>query len=363
MRISCALAIAAVLFALPPSPAHAREPSEYEQYMIELVNRARLDPEGEIALLGTGDLNEGPPTLGGHPYTIPSGPKQPLAVSIYLVDAAGDYAQLMNDTDTFCHSCLGTIATERMWLAGFVPLLSYFDFFDIAGYTLAYGGAQDPSCTSGCSIWVPGRENISSRSEWPPNGHIDDLRGDIEQAHASLFNDFSTASRGHRSTLLYGEWKEIGIGTAEGSDDGGQTDSLYIVQSYAHRSDKGPFLTGVAYDDVDEDGFYTPGTGEARGDIVVTAYDAGTNDFVAATQTMSSGGYSLELAIGVYDVVATGPDVDETYPGVAILASGPGGIGENTKLDVVPLPEPGAALGLAAGLTLLGISRRRRATA
>ena len=33
-------------------PAHrvaAREPTEYEQYIVELVNRARLDPEAEVA--------------------------------------------------------------------------------------------------------------------------------------------------------------------------------------------------------------------------------------------------------------------------------------------------------------------------
>jgi hypothetical protein len=362
-RLAAAAACATLASALlaPASVfASGREPSEYEQYMVELVNRARLDPEGEVARLGTGDLNEGPPTLGGHPYTIPPGPKQPLAVSVFIVKATGDYAELMDDTDTLCHSCLGTDAEMRMWQAGYVPLLSDFDFFDIAGYTLDYGGAQDPSCTSSCPTWVPGRENIAYRAEWPPNGQIDDLLGAIDQAHEDLFNDFGASSRGHRSTLLYGEWKEIGIGLIEGSDDDGTADSLYLVQNYAHRSDTGPFLTGVAYDDWDQDGFYTPGTGEALADVQVTAYVAGTQQPVASTTTMDAGGYNLELPIGVYDVVAMGPGFSLSYAGVAIQGSGPDGVGENTKLDIVPLPEPATTLGLAVGMALLAGSGRAR---
>jgi hypothetical protein len=207
---------------------------------------------------------------------------------------------------------------------------------------------------------VPGRENLSFRAEWPANGMIDELHERIGEAHEDLFNDFSVSSRGHRSTLLYGEWKEIGIGMIEGTDSGGLVDSLYLVQNYAHRSDTGPFLTGVAYRDVDGDGFYTPDAGEALGGLQVVAYEAGDNDVAGATFTMASGGYSLDLGTGVYDVVVTGPGVNQTYPNVAILASGPDGRGENRKLDVIPLPEPGTALGLTLGLAFLATSRRAR---
>ena len=354
------IAWASLLGLLVSSSGLAAEPSEYEQYMIELVNRARLDPEGEVTRLGTGNLNEGPPSLNGWPYTIPSGPKQPLAVNAAIVDATVGYAQLMNDTDTFCHTCFGTSSGDRMWSAGYVPFLSDFNFLQIAGYTLNYGGAPEPGCSSSCSWALPGRENIAFHAEWPANGLMDDLLGDVEQTHASLFNDSGVPGRGHRSTLLYGEWKEIGIGIVEGIDAGGTQDSVYFVQNFAHRSDTGPFLTGVAYDDLDQDGFYTPGAGEALGNITLTVYDAGTNNFVAAGTTLAAGGYSIELGIGVYDVVASGSALAETYEGVAILGSGPGGIGENTKLDVIPLPEPDATLALAAGLLTLGVLKKLR---
>jgi serralysin len=350
----CALLAGPVL----PGAAGAREPSEYEQYMVELVNRARLDPAGEAVRLGTGTLNEGPPSLGPHPYTIPSGPKQPVAISLEITDAAGEYAERMEANDTFCHTCLGDDELERMWVAGYVPQLSDFDFFDLAGYTLLYGGAQEPGCQSGCVTYVPGRENLGYRGESPANGFIDDLAAAVAEAHAGLFNDFMVSSRAHRSTLLYGEWREVGIGMAEGLE-GSNTDSVYIVQDFAQRADRGPFLTGVAFDDVDEDGFYTPGAGEALPGVTIVAYAAGTAQVVGSAVTMQAGGYRMELPVGVYDVVATGPGVHEVYEGVGILASGPNGLGENTKLDVVPVPEPGPVQGLAAGIVVLAALRRR----
>ena len=54
------------------------EISAQKQLMLELINRARLDPLGEAALYGI-DLNQGL-TAG----TIPSAPKEPLAFNTYL---------------------------------------------------------------------------------------------------------------------------------------------------------------------------------------------------------------------------------------------------------------------------------------
>ena len=354
------LGIAAALPILAAHPAEAREPTEYEQYMVELVNRARVVPEAEVLRLGTGDLNEGPPVIGPWEYTIPPGRKQPVAVSFEITDAADEYAQRLNDNDAFCHGCLGDSSEERMWVAGYVDLLSHFDFFDLAGFSLLYGGAQDPDCVSGCLTWVPGRENLAFRGEFPNNGGIDDLLAAIDEAHTSLFNDFTIPGRGHRSTMLYGEWREVGIAMVEGTDPG-NIDSVYMVQNFAHRADRGPFLTGVAYDDRDGDGFYTPNAGEALGDVTITVREAGGGPVVATTQTWSAGGYQVELPVGVYDVTAAGPGVSRTFMGVEIAATGPKGMPENTKLDVVPVPEPGSLGALGAGIGLLLALRRRRA--
>jgi hypothetical protein len=325
--------------------------------MVELINRARLDPAAEVARFGLGSLNEGPPTLGGAPYTIPAGPHQAVAVNPEIVDATSDYAELMEGSNTFCHTCLGTDAQDRMHAAGYVPALSDFDPPGVAAYTLDYGFA-----VGDMFFYVPGRENLAKRTEGPPNGAIDDLTAAMDQAHENLFEDLTVPGRGHRSTMMYGEWKEVGVGIAEGPE--GSFDSLYITINFAHRSDTGPFLTGVAYDDGDGDDFYTPDAGEALGGVAVQAFAAGTQTLANSTSTFASGGYSLELPVGTYDVRFSGPGIDETFQDV-VLAAGPEGHAENTKLDYVHVPEPAAALSFAAavgGVAALARGRRRRAS-
>jgi hypothetical protein len=70
------------LFAVaPPTPA--------EQYLIELINRARQDPTGTAAAIGV-PLNEG---LAAN--TIAAGTRQPLAVNGFLTEAAQFHAAFL----------------------------------------------------------------------------------------------------------------------------------------------------------------------------------------------------------------------------------------------------------------------------
>src|SRR4051794_36660045 len=70
-------------------------PTDYEQYMLELLNRARSDPSAEAARLGI-SLNEG--LASG---TITSTSKQPLAFNANLIDAARNHSTWMIANDTF----------------------------------------------------------------------------------------------------------------------------------------------------------------------------------------------------------------------------------------------------------------------
>src|ERR1700722_15216736 len=77
-------------------------PDAYEQYMVELINRARMDPSGE-AQRDFIDLNEG---ITDPSQQISPDPKQPLAINPDLDDAAITQAQwLMANTtlSTFGH--------------------------------------------------------------------------------------------------------------------------------------------------------------------------------------------------------------------------------------------------------------------
>src|SRR5437762_4945728 len=75
----------------------AASPTTIEQYIIELINRARANPAAEAARYGI-DLNEG--LAAG---TISNDARQPLAVNPYLVDSARKHSKWMIDTDTFSH--------------------------------------------------------------------------------------------------------------------------------------------------------------------------------------------------------------------------------------------------------------------
>src|SRR3954471_13948525 len=72
----------------------AAYPTALEQYVVELINRARANPAAEAGKYGI-DLNEG--LKAG---TISTAAKQPLALNPYLTDAARLHSQWMIDTDT-----------------------------------------------------------------------------------------------------------------------------------------------------------------------------------------------------------------------------------------------------------------------
>jgi serralysin len=347
------LAASSLLLCVAVAPAaRTAEPTEQEQFMIELINRARLDPQAEVVRLGLSSLNEGPPSLGGDPYTIQAGPHQPVAPSPTLTDASELYAAQLNAVDMFCHTCLGTTPEQRMANAGYVASVSDFDFGGVAAYTGKYG-------LSATMNFVPGRENLAFYGETPSNGKIDHLTQAVADAHAGLFVDNTVPGRGHRCTMMYGEWKEVGVGIDVGTDGspGNLSDSLYIAVDFARRSDTGPFITGVVYDDLDHDSFYTPDAGEARGGVTVTAYAAGTQNPVGSTSTFASGGYRIQVPIGSYDVRFSGPGIAATVSGV-VVAAGPEGLPENTKVDLVP--EPGATAVASCAWVALALLRAGR---
>lgn len=102
----------------PIRPDHswglARPLTALEQLVLEMINRARLDPAGEAKRLGF-SLNEGLPA-----GKLPSSAKQPLAHNDALTDAARGHSRHMIAVDKFAHDGIGdgTIAS-RMTGAGY----------------------------------------------------------------------------------------------------------------------------------------------------------------------------------------------------------------------------------------------------
>ena len=86
---------------LDSAEAFSRQPvitmSDQEQFVLEELNRTRLDPEGACERYGV-DLNEGLPA-----GTISADPKQPLAPHSALITAASDHSQDMSEREYFDH--------------------------------------------------------------------------------------------------------------------------------------------------------------------------------------------------------------------------------------------------------------------
>ena len=234
----------------------ARQPTVYEVLVLELVNRARFDPEAEAERHAI-DLNE---DNNGTP--ISPARKPPLAFNLELIEAARVHSEWMLDADVFSHTGEGgSSPTQRM---------------DEAGYT--FSGA-----------WSSG-ENIAWRGN---SGDNIDLTLAAYEHHEGLFK-----SVGHRLNILSTDFREIGIGHKDGYffADGTNWRASMLTENFA-RSGSGYFLTGVVYEDADGDDLYS--VNEGLSGITITV--DGSSHAVFET-----GAYTVPLANGVYDITVSG---------------------------------------------------------
>jgi hypothetical protein len=270
-------------------------PTEYEQYMIELYNRARANPAQQAATFGI-DLNEGLPA-----GFLSADAKQPLAVSMNLTDAARAQAAWLIANNTFSHYGPGGNTPQDRMIASDWP-------------------------TSG-DIFT--RENAAITL----SVFIGDYKSRLDSQFRLLFVDTTNpdGGRGHRIQMLEPGLKETGSGIGTGSYiyNGSTYQGFCSIQDMG-ASGTNTFLTGVAYTDaVYADQFFTPG--EAMSGVTVKAV-RNSDGAIFTVQTLSSGGYSLVLPAGTYTVTATGGALNSsvvTYNSVAIGS-------QNVKLDFTP---------------------------
>ncbi|MDZ7909381.1 MAG: hypothetical protein U5N10_15025 [Gemmobacter sp.] len=248
--------------------------SAAEQYAIELVNRARLNPVAEAKRFGIG-LNDG--IAAG---TISNAAKQVLAPHQALDGATESHGQWILDTDTFSHTGVGgSRAGDRIEWAGYP----------------SFGGG---------SGWG---ENLSLMSyAGMSEAQI------IEAHHAQLMRSSS-----HRPELMEEQHREIGIGVVSGYYQ--SYDVSVEVQNFAYRPTVA-YVTGVAYGDSNRDKFYSLGEGQSG---VTMALLGGSS-----TVTTEAGGYALEGIAGTEVGLTITANGQETRLGVDLTDG-------NVKVDVV----------------------------
>lgn len=230
--------------------------TDREQLLLELINRARANPEAEAARLGI-SLNE-----GLQPGTITGVPKQPLVPHQTLVDVARAHSQDMLDRDYFDHKTLGTTKLAQ-------------DRAAAAGYSGAIG------------------ENIC----W--GGHT---RGIDEDQHVYDRHDVLFVSPGHRRNMLNAAYEEVGVGVRYGQfvSNGTAFNASMVTEDFSIRNIN-PFITGLVYADLRDNDFYDIGESIRSG--TVTAINPLTG-VVAETEIGVSGCYSLMVTPGKWLVSA-----------------------------------------------------------
>lgn len=284
--------------------------SDYDQLVLELVNRARADPLAEVARNpNVADLNDG---ISG--TLITSTPKQPLASVQALADAAELHSLDMLARDYFSHTTLGSnlSPTQRAAAQGYTGGV---------GENISWGGS------TGSINW---------------NSHT-------RARHDSLFT-----SPGHRRNLLRDNYAHVGMGIEFGqyTTSSNTYNASMLTQNFGSHSGN-PYLTGVAFDDsVIDDAFYS--IGESLEGIQVTATNIDTNqDYV--TTTGASGGYQVSVPSGTYRVTASGGAlaVDIVFEDIAVDSL-------NVKVDFdaseAPPPPPEPEPEPPNGLDLVGIT-------
>lgn len=258
-------------------------PTATEQYMLELINKARADPNAEAARLGI-DLNKDLST-----GTISGSAKAPLAFSTFLNDSADTHSISMINDNYFNHTGSdGTSPTNRIFAAG---------------WTSSNGGYSTGENIAGAFGSIYGYDAYT-----------------MGVHHDGLFR-----SAGHRKNLMSETFSEVGIGQFVGAYNDAQINvntASMVTQNFTHGGRT--FLTGVVINDGDGDSFYD--IGEGQGAVSVTAVGA-SGTFT--TMTWDAGGYSLQVQAGTYEVEFSGGGLNGTIKKTITVGT------SNVKVDAL----------------------------
>jgi hypothetical protein len=300
-------------FSVPAAPTgqlySIGEPTNEEQYYLELINRARANPIAEgIRLATTTDSNVTSSyswfgvnlvLMQSQLAALPAAP--PLSMNATLATAARAHSQNMLQNNYQGHTGPDGLLPTRLQ---------------------AY--------TSGANGWSIG-ENVYAycKSVW--YGHV----GFEVDWGGTAANGGMQSPAGHRANIHSTTFREVGIGVVLGSAGGSSgVGPQLVTQDFGVTGSLQPFVTGVVYRDLNGNNFYDPG--EGVGGVTVTISGVDTYAVTAA-----SGGYSVPVpGSGNYNVTFSGGSAPTTQRNVSVVNN------QNVKSDyivngvVTPSPTP-----------------------
>jgi hypothetical protein len=264
------------------------EPTAEEQYLLELINRARANPAAE-----------------GRRLAITTDPDIVTAMRYYHITGASlvrDFTNYPAKPPLAFHPSL--IQSARAHSTD----MAVHNFQDHRGSD----GSTFPSrlLAAGYSGGIDMNESIYAYALSP------------DQGHASFVIDWGVASLAHRKIMFNyvgSVFNEIGIGLVRAS---GQVGPWVLTQDYGLRRPVS-YIVGVVYRDKDHNGFYSVGEG-IKGVTIMP--DSG----MYYTVTSTSGGYALPLSStnGMVTLTYSGDVLTNIYRAMVVLD------GRNQKVDL-----------------------------
>ncbi len=287
------------------------QPADDEQMLLELINRARADPSGEAVRLQQATDAEVVQAYGF--FHVDFGrfkadmaqfpPLPPLAPSVLLTTAARGHSQWMLDHADQSHEEGSVEPSARVTAVGYP--------WNIVGESI-YAYAQGPF-----------HAHAGFEVDW---GLLDALGNPVSPGMQN--------PPGHRLNNHNPLFREAGVGLVGGTHTAlvnGAPNTVgpkLFTIDFADRPSPGPFVTGVAYFDLNSNGAYD--VGEGLGGIRVELSDA-----AYFAQTPASGGYAIPSANGTHTVTFSAPGLVPVSRQVTVSG------GANLKVDLaLPYPAP-----------------------
>ncbi len=287
------------------------DPTDEEQFYLELLNRTRMNPTAEGARLAdTSHLDAN--TVAAYNFfhvdlalmqtnlaAFP--PVPPLAMEPRLTQAARGHTQWMLANGIQGHEETSPAGSGNVVNTTGTRITS-------TGYTFSTAG-----------------ESVFAFAESVENGHAG-FEVDWGNGPGGVQNP-----PGHRLNNHTAAFREIGIGVVDGRNtvtninagvtNIGKVGPQLVTFDFAARQSTQPFVTGVAYYDLNGNHFYD--AGEGIGGLTVSI--AGNDNFAV---TANSGGYAVPTVDGPQTVTFSGPNFSSASQ--QVLVSG----GKNVKADL-----------------------------
>ena len=294
------------------------QPTDEEQLYIEFLNRMRANPTAEGQRLAT-----------------TTDPNVLSAYSSYTVDLNELQAEFATNPPVPPLAFNADLIAAARWHSGDMFTNVYQGHYQTNGSTVLDPGQR---ITANGYTWNTYGENVFSYAESVFDGHAG-FAVDWGPGPGGMQTD-----RGHRSNMLNGSFREIGVGVVDGINGVGSplpVGPQLVTQDFGRQPADTPFITGVVYYDFNGNGFYD--VGEGIGGVTVntpgSTYYAVTADsgaYVipvtgngAYTLTFSANGLSTQMVASVSSMHNVKVDYLPTYTPPTITGPNPASLNQN----------------------------------